>query len=84
MFTYAVDIHDAQGNGGVFQEVNHYYTIPFRCMVPVDCENLLVAGRSICGSSEAALAFKTGDETADVDMELLRRTLVEQGAVIKD
>lgn len=104
-FGYAVDIHDPQGNGGVFQEVNHYYTIPFRCLVPVDCDNLLVAGRSICGSSEAAasyrvmpccialgqaagtaaaLAFKTGGEAADVDVKLLRRTLVEQGAVIKD
>ena len=104
-FGYAVDIHDAQGNGGVFQEVNHYYTIPFRCLVPVGCENLLVAGRSICGSSEAAasyrvmpcciatgqaagtaaaLALKTGGEAAEVDTQLLRRTLVEQGAVIKD
>ena len=104
-FGYAVDIHDPQGNGGVFQEVNHYYTIPFRCMVPVECENLLVAGRSICGSSEAAasyrvmpccialgqaagtaaaLALRTGGEAADVDIGLLRRTLIEQGAVIKD
>ena len=104
-FGYAVDIHDAQGNGGEFQEVNHYYTIPFRCLVPAECENLLVAGRSICGSSEAAasyrvmpcciamgqaagtaaaLALKTGREAADIAPELLRRTLVEQGAVIKD
>lgn len=104
-FGYAVDIHDPQGNGGVFQEVNHYYTIPFRCMVPVECENLLVAGRSICGSSEAAasyrvmpccialgqaagtaaaLALRIGGEAADVDTGLLRRTLIEQGAVIKD
>ena len=104
-FGYAVDIHDAQGNGGVFQEVNHYYTIPFRCLVPVECDNLLVAGRSICGSSEAAasyrvmpcciatgqaagtaaaLALKTGGEAAEVDTQLLRRTLMEQGAVIKD
>lgn len=104
-FGYAVDIHDPQGNGGVFQEVNHYYTIPFRCMVPVECENMLVAGRSICGTSEAAasyrvmpccialgqaagtaaaLALKNGGEAADVDIGLLRRTLIEQGAVIKD
>lgn len=104
-FGYAVDIHDAQGNGGVFQEVNYYYTIPFRCLVPVECDNLLVAGRSICGSSEAAasyrvmpcciatgqaagtaaaLALKTGGEAAEVDTQLLRRTLMEQGAVIKD
>lgn len=103
-FAYAVDIHDPQGDGGVFQEVNHYYTIPFRSLIPVNCENLLVAGRSICGSSEAAasyrvmpcciatgqaagtaaaLALKTGGEAAEVDVKLLRRTLTEQGAVIK-
>ena len=104
-FAYAVDIHDPHGIGGVLQEVNHYYTIPFRCMVPVECENLLVSGRSICGSSEAAasyrvmpccialgqaagtaaaLGLKTGCEAADVDIQLLRATLTEQGAVIKD
>lgn len=104
-YGYAVDIHDAQGNGGVFQEVNHYYTIPFRCLVPVGCDNLLVAGRSICGSSEAAasyrvmpcciatgqaagtaaaLALKTGVDAGRVDTGMLRRTLTEQGAVIKD
>ena len=74
-------------------------------MVPVECENLLVSGRSICGSSEAAasyrvmpccialgqaagtaaaLGLKTGCEAADVDIQLLRATLTEQGAVIKD
>ena len=104
-FAYAVDIHDPNGAGGVLQEVNHYYTIPFRCMVPVECENLLVSGRSICGSSEAAasyrvmpccialgqaagtaaaLGIKAGCEAANVDIQLLRATLTEQGAVIKD
>ena len=104
-FAYAVDIHDPHGIGGVLQEVNHYYTIPFRCMGPVECENLLGSGRSICGSSEAAasyrvmpccialgqaagtaaaLGLKTGCEAADVDIQLLRATLTEQGAVIKD
>ena len=104
-FAYAVDIHDAEGDGGVFKEVNHYYTIPFRTMVPAECDNLLAAGRSICGSSEAAasyrvmpcciatgqaagtaaaLAGKTGREAADVEIDLLRETLVQQGAVIRD
>ena len=104
-FAYAVDIHDPNGDGGVLQEVNHYYTIPFRCMVPVECENLLVSGRSICGSSEAAASYRVmpccialgqaagtaaalgiqaGCEAAAVDMKLLRKTLIEQGAVIKD
>lgn len=103
-FAYAVDIHDPNGIGGVLQEVNHYYTIPFRCMVPVECENLLVSGRSICGSSEAAASYRVmpccialgqaagtaaalgihdGCEAAQVDIQKLRRTLTDQGAVIK-
>jgi len=57
-FGYAVDIHDPSGNGGVFQEVNSYYTIPFRSLLPLNCNNLIVAGRCICGSSEAAASFR--------------------------
>lgn len=57
-FGYAVDVHNTDGGGVDFQEVNDYYTIPFRCLVPVDCDNMLVAGRSICGTSEAAASYR--------------------------
>ena len=42
----------------IFHEVNHYYTIPFRCLVPQKCDNLLVAGRCISGTSDAAASFR--------------------------
>ena len=104
-FAYAIDIHNSEGGGATFKEVNHYYTIPYRCLVPKGCGNLLVAGRSISGTSEAAASYRvipcciaTGQAagtaaaialasrvpTDRIDVAKLRRTLVEQGAVIKD
>ena len=38
--------------------MDQYYTIPYRSLLPVNCDNLLVAGRSICGSSEAAASYR--------------------------
>jgi len=57
-FGYAVDVHAPDGSGGVFATVDKYYTIPYRCLVPKGCDNLLVAGRSISGSSYAAASFR--------------------------
>lgn len=57
-FAYALDVHHSEGGGVTFTLVDQYYTIPYRCMLPVGCDNLLVAGRSICGSSEAAGSYR--------------------------
>lgn len=57
-FAYAIDIHNSEGGGATFKQVNHYYTIPYRCLVPENCGNLLVAGRSISGTSEAAASYR--------------------------
>lgn len=57
-FAYAVDIHNSEGGGATFHQVNDYYTIPFRCLVPEKTENLLVAGRCISGTSEAAASYR--------------------------
>ncbi len=57
-FAYAIDIHNSEGGGATFHQVNGYYTIPFRCLVPADIENLLVAGRCISGTSEAAASYR--------------------------
>ena len=104
-FAYAIDVHASEGNSGVLKSVNSYYTIPFRCLVPEDIDNLLVAGRCISGTSEAAgsyrvmpccvatgqaagtaavLALRGGCNPGDVDCDTLRKTLLEQGAVIWD
>ena len=57
-FGYAVDAHDSVGGGVHFQCVNDYYTIPFRCLVPAGCDNLLAAGRCISGTSGAAASYR--------------------------
>jgi len=57
-FGYAIDIHNSTGGGVTFTCVDRYYTIPYRCLIPENCDNMLVAGRSICGSSEAAASYR--------------------------
>ncbi len=53
--TYDIDIHNPDGSGTVIKHIpeHDYYTIPYRCLVPVGCDNLLVAGRAICCTHEA-------------------------------
>lgn len=57
-FGYAVDVHNSTGGGVHFQCVNEYYTIPYRCLIPAGCDNLLAAGRCISGTSEAAASYR--------------------------
>ncbi len=104
-FAYALDKHDSEGGGVTWSLVDRYYTIPYRALLPEGCSNLLVAGRCICGSSEAAASYRVmpacvamgqaaGTAAAmaaaravapeDVPIDILRRTLTEQGAVIKE
>ncbi|MGI6166705.1 MAG: FAD-dependent oxidoreductase [Eubacteriales bacterium] len=57
---YGMDVHSRDGkmSGGFHGEVAKVYTIPYRCMVPVGCSNLLVAGKTICAESQAAGSFR--------------------------
>ena len=57
-FAYALDIHHSEGGGVTFTLVDRYYTIPYRSLLPENCGNLLVAGRCICGSSEASGSYR--------------------------
>jgi hypothetical protein len=52
---YPIDIHDAQGKGITFHQVGNdgSYDIPYRCLVPLKVDNLLVAGRCISSEHEA-------------------------------
>jgi glycine/D-amino acid oxidase-like deaminating enzyme len=53
--SFPIDIHDVSGGGGFFEgpKEGPYYTIPYRCLVPLQVENLLVAGRPISATHEA-------------------------------
>lgn len=57
---YDIDIHNPEGAG-----TSHYYfgkgewyQIPYRCLVPKDCRNLLVAGRCISSDHEAQASYR--------------------------
>jgi hypothetical protein len=52
---YHIDIHSPNGSGTYRECIpnNDYYEIPYRCLVPLSCNNLLVAGRPI--SSDVAV-----------------------------
>lgn len=102
--SYPIDIHDPQGPRGRLEGIHaDHYEIPYRCLVPRDVENLLVAGRPISADHEgaasarvippcyatgqaagtaASLAIKQGAAPRDVDIDQLRTTLSEQGAVV--
>ncbi|HVA33877.1 MAG TPA: FAD-dependent oxidoreductase [Candidatus Baltobacteraceae bacterium] len=52
---YPIDIHNPSGKGTTTHRLpqGQSYEIPYRCMVPVDREQLLVAGRCISTTHEA-------------------------------
>lgn len=58
--TYPLDIHHPDGTGTRMCKLppNEYYTIPYRACLPVDADNLLVAGRPISSTHEAHSAFR--------------------------
>ncbi|MGH3342804.1 MAG: FAD-dependent oxidoreductase [Carbonactinosporaceae bacterium] len=58
---YPVDIHDPTGSGGGADDsfgTANVYEIPYRCLLPRDIENLLVAGRCVSATHEALAAIR--------------------------
>ena len=61
---FNVDIHQPDGTSQEKSEDYRMkpYHIPYRCLVPVGADNLLMAGRCISGSFEAHASYRvTGD-----------------------
>jgi hypothetical protein len=70
--SYPIDIHDPQGTRGkligmggedkphhtVTRDAPPYYEIPYRCLVPLKVDNLLVAGRCLSATHEAAASAR--------------------------
>jgi len=57
---FLIDIHNPAGGGqseGVAREVKAY-DIPYRCMVPLKVERLLLAGRAISGTHRAHASYR--------------------------
>jgi hypothetical protein len=58
--TYPVDIHNPEGRGTTLKRVppGDAYDIPLRCLIPLEVEGLLVAGRCISGTHEAHSSYR--------------------------
>lgn len=57
---YDIDIHNPEGSGTshYYFPSGQYYTIPYRCLIPKNAENLLVAGRCISATHEAQASIR--------------------------
>jgi len=59
---YPIDIHSPTGSGGTMTpqhfEMANSYQIPYRCLVPVEVDGLLVAGRCVSATHEALGAIR--------------------------
>ena len=57
---YPVDIHDPAGKGTIMKRLpsSEAYDIPLRCLIPLNVNNLLTAGRCISGTHEALASYR--------------------------
>ncbi len=59
---YPIDIHDPTGTRGVLkgpqENQRNWYEIPYRCLVPLEVDNLLVAGRCLSATHEGAASAR--------------------------
>ncbi len=57
---YDIDIHNPEGGGTshYFFKPGEWYEIPYRCLLPKDARNLIVAGRCISVSHEAQASIR--------------------------
>jgi len=58
--SYPIDIHNPAGSGTSIREVpaGDYYEIPYRCLLPVGVDNLLVAGRCVSSTHEGQASLR--------------------------
>lgn len=57
---YQIDIHNPTDSGSTIVRVpeGSHYDIPFRSLIPCNCDNLLVAGRCVSATHEALAAIR--------------------------
>ena len=58
--SYPIDIHSPTGAGTVIihPPAGDYYEIPYRCLLPLGVDNLLVAGRCVSSTHEGQSALR--------------------------
>jgi len=57
---YDIDIHNPEGTGTshYFFPDGEFYTIPYRCLIPKNADNMLVAGRCISSDHGAQASYR--------------------------
>ncbi len=57
---YDIDIHNPEGSGTshYYFAPGDYYTIPYRCLIPKNADNMLVAGRCISSDHGAQASYR--------------------------
>lgn len=57
---YDIDIHNPTGEGTYHYAIpnGEYYTIPYRCLIPKNTDNLLTAGRCVSTTHEAMASIR--------------------------
>jgi len=57
---FLIDIHNPSGSGQAEgqSKMARPYDIPYRCLVPLDVDNLLLAGRCISGTHRAHASYR--------------------------
>lgn len=65
---YDIDIHSPDGSGTShhYFRKGEWYQIPYRCLLPVGVENMLVAGRCISATHEAQASFRIMPYVAEI------------------
>jgi len=61
--SYSIDIHNPHDSKSTWILVDDSYQIPYRCLLPGKIENLLVAGRSVSATHEAAATIRSIPES---------------------
>ncbi len=65
--SYPIDIHNPKGEGTVIKKVEGpFYEIPFRCLIPEESTNLLMACRAISSTHEAHSSLRVMPVVASI------------------
>ena len=86
--TYDIDIHNPNGTGTVIKQIppHDYYTVPYRCLVPCESKNLLVAGRAISSTHQAHSSVRVMPITSCIGEAagIAAAIACETGCAVKD
>ena len=85
---YDIDIHNPEGSGTshYYFGVGEWYEIPYRCLLPKKCANLLVAGRCISSTHEAQASYRIMPFCAELGQEAgaAASIAVKKGTTLRD